>query len=205
MRPQIVAMQSALDTASNSLTKGFDTSRGGAEEAVSRASLLQQILAALGLAIGGALAFVIGRGIVRPLHDMTGVMGRLAAGDHDVVVPARDNQDEIGDMARAVEVFKQNAITAERLGAEQATARAARERRQVALEQHTQDFGTSVAGVMGTLAEIIRQNADRRRSHDAGRRHGARRGARDLGRRRQIVAGFDGGGRRGRGTHVQRQ
>ncbi|HUB48909.1 MAG TPA: methyl-accepting chemotaxis protein [Acetobacteraceae bacterium] len=90
-------------------------------------------------------------------------MGKLAAGDHGVAIPARDNQDEIGDMARAVEVFKENAIAAERLAAEQATARAAKERRQAAIEQHTQDFGKSISGVMTSLAgsaDAMRRAAD---------------------------------------------
>ena len=104
------------------------------------------------LVIGAGLAFVIGRGIVGPLTAMTGVMGKLAAGDNSIDIPARDNKDEIGDMARAVEVFKQHAIEAERLAAEQEAARAAKERRQAAMEQHTQDFGSSISGVMASLA-----------------------------------------------------
>jgi methyl-accepting chemotaxis protein len=55
-------------------------------------------------------------------------------------------------MARAVEVFKQNAIETERLTAEQNAARAAKERRHLAMERLTQDFGTSASGVMATLA-----------------------------------------------------
>ncbi len=153
MRPKILAMQGQLDTAAASLTQGFDASHTDVTGEISRATLLQTLMAGLGLVIGGALGLLIGRGIVRPLDAMTGVMTRLAAGDHGIDVPARDAKDEIGDMARAVEVFKRQAIEAERLAAEQAAARATRERRQVALEQHTQDFGTSVAGVMGSLAE----------------------------------------------------
>ena len=101
---------------------------------------------------GSGLAFLIGRGIVRPLAEMTGVMGRLADGDNTVEIPARDNQDEIGDMARAVEVFKQHAIEAGRLAREQEAARTAKERRSSAMEQHTQDFGNSISGVMASLA-----------------------------------------------------
>jgi hypothetical protein len=41
---------------------------------------------------------------------MTSAMTKLAAGDTESEVPARDNTDEIGEMARAVEVFRQQAI-----------------------------------------------------------------------------------------------
>ena len=152
MRPQILAMQQQLDTGSALLAKGFDASRTTAVDTISSASLLQEILAVVALVIGAGLAFVIGRGIVRPLTSMTAVMAKLAAGDHAIDIPARENKDEIGDMARAVEVFKLNAIEAERLAAEQAAAHAAKERRQAAMEQHTQEFGSSISGVMASLA-----------------------------------------------------
>jgi methyl-accepting chemotaxis protein len=109
-------------------------------------------MAVVALVIGTGLAFLIGRGIVRPLAAMTGVMGRLADGDNSIDIPARGNSDEIGDMARAVEVFKRHAIEAQRVAAEQKAARTAKERRQAAMEQHTQDFGSSISGVMTSLA-----------------------------------------------------
>ena len=152
MRPQLMAMQEQLDKAAASLEQSFDTSRRTAVDVVASASLLQAILAAVALVIGAALALVIGRGIVGPLNAMTGVMTKLAAGDHGIDIPARGQKDEVGDMARAVEVFKQHAIQAERLTAEQAAERAAKERRQVAMERHTQDFGSSISGVMASLA-----------------------------------------------------
>ncbi len=152
MRPQILAMQQQLDTAAASLAQNFNDSRSTAFAVISSASWLQEILAAVALVFGSGLAFLIGRGIVRPLATVTGVMGRLADGDNSVDIPSRDSQDEIGDMARAVEVFKQHAIEAERLAREQEAARTAKERRSAAMEQHTQDFGNSISGVMASLA-----------------------------------------------------
>jgi len=162
-RPQLLGMEQNLGKAIASLARDFQDSRGVALGTISGASWLQEIAAVLALLLGSALAFAIGRGIVAPMLAMTGVMGKLAAGDHGVDVPARDNQDEIGDMARAVEVFKENAIAAGRLAAEQAAARAAKERRQAAMEQYTQDFGKSISGVMASLAasaDTMRRAAD---------------------------------------------
>jgi len=150
--PKIVAMQQQLDAAAASLGQGFDASRADVVVTISSASLWCMILAGLSLVLGGGFALVIGRGIVRPLTGMTGVMTKLAEGDRTVQIPARDNADEIGDMARAVEVFKQHGIEADRLAAEQAAERAAKERRAAAMERHTQDFGASVSGVMASLA-----------------------------------------------------
>ena len=69
----------------------------------------------IGVCLFGALlvlALAIGtfRSVIRPLLAMTGAMGGLAGGDREVVVPALDRHDEIGGMAKAVEVFKANLI-----------------------------------------------------------------------------------------------
>ncbi len=55
-------------------------------------------------------------------------------------------------MARAVQVFKQHAIDAERFTVEQEEANATKERRHVAMEHHTHDFASSITGIMGSLA-----------------------------------------------------
>ena len=163
MRPQIIAMQEQLDGSAKSLVSDFEDSRVTAANTISTATLLQEVLAVVALIIGVGLAFVIGGGIVRPLSEMTGVMGKLADGDNSITIPARDNTDEIGDMARAVEVFKEHAIEAERLAREQEAARGAKERRSAAMERHTQDFGNSISGVMASLAgsaESMRRAAE---------------------------------------------
>ncbi|TKT83018.1 CHASE3 domain-containing protein, partial [Aquamicrobium sp. LC103] len=66
------------------------------------------------------LGFLLSRMIAAPVTALTGVMGRLAGGDNSVVVPAVSRRDEIGEMARAVEVFKQAALAKLRAEAEAA-------------------------------------------------------------------------------------
>ncbi|NKB50052.1 MAG: DUF3365 domain-containing protein [Alphaproteobacteria bacterium] len=94
--------------------------------ALSRNIMLASLLAGMLLmttALFGA------RSVVSPLKLVTGVMRRLADGDNSVDVPAQDRQDEIGSMARRVEVFKQNAIEREALEKQQASQRDAEEAR----------------------------------------------------------------------------
>ncbi|HEY1934028.1 MAG TPA: methyl-accepting chemotaxis protein [Acetobacteraceae bacterium] len=67
-----------------------------------------------------AFGVTLMRGMLRPLRGITAVMSKLAAGDTAVTVPSRDAANEIGAMARAVEVFKQNAVARVRLEAEHA-------------------------------------------------------------------------------------
>ena len=58
--------------------------------------------------IGAAFALVIGRGITSPVRALTGVMQRLADGDTGVDIPGGDRKDELGLMAKTVEIFKEN-------------------------------------------------------------------------------------------------
>jgi methyl-accepting chemotaxis protein len=59
--------------------------------------------------IGGFLSWFITREIIVPLNAMTGAMVRLADGDGAVMIPDMESRTELGAMARAVDVFKQNA------------------------------------------------------------------------------------------------
>jgi methyl-accepting chemotaxis protein len=83
-----------------------------------------QIIAVLALAIGIVFALVIGWSISRPITGLARCMRHLAAGDTTVDIPGEGRRDEIGDMANAVQVFKQNAQEKTRLEAEQAELKA---------------------------------------------------------------------------------
>ncbi len=87
------------------------------------------------LAVVGSVAWAFTRRVVTPLSAMTDVVGRLAGGERAVDVPYQQRADEIGAMAKAVEVFRQNAITAERLEREAAESR----ERQVELQREQDD------------------------------------------------------------------
>ncbi|NQU70528.1 MAG: methyl-accepting chemotaxis protein, partial [Rhodospirillales bacterium] len=58
------------------------------------------------------VSVLLGRSISNPIVSMTRAMLTLAEGNHDIDIPARDRADEIGDMAGAMDTFKQNAIEA---------------------------------------------------------------------------------------------
>jgi methyl-accepting chemotaxis protein len=75
------------------------------------------------LAGGLFIALFLSRSIARPIAGITGIMKSLASGDLSVSVPQVARRDEIGDMARAVEVFKDNAAAMQHLEEEQKQAR----------------------------------------------------------------------------------
>ncbi|MGQ0681201.1 methyl-accepting chemotaxis protein [Bradyrhizobium sp.] len=70
--------------------------------------LLWSVSAVVFLVIGAGI-FGVAFGVIRPIAQMTGVMKGLAGGDLGVAVPALSRDDEVGAMARAVQVFKENA------------------------------------------------------------------------------------------------
>jgi len=109
--------------------------------AVSAAALLTGILSSV----------LVGRGISRPIAAMTAAMGRLAGGDKTIEIPAQGRRDEVGEMAEAVQVFKDNMIRADQLAAEQAREREVRERRAQRIEELTRGFDAAVASALGQV------------------------------------------------------
>ena len=151
-----------LGTLLNVMYAAGSASEAYAEQLAAEARTALVVMASI--AVFGLLAAIgtlvlITRRVATPLTTMTAVMSRLAENDTSVEVPARDRGDEIGAMARSVQVFKDNLIENNRLTAEKAVDQAARDRRQAAMDRHTRDFGTSVSGVM---ASLVQSSADMR-------------------------------------------
>ena len=111
-------------------------------------------LAILGIAvISGSIAWLIGRSISKPLGELGARMQALADGQLDGEIPGLDRGDEVGAMAKTVQIFKDNAIRIR--GLEQAEAetqaRAAAERR-AAMENIASDFERSVTGIVRSVS-----------------------------------------------------
>ncbi|HEY4344071.1 MAG TPA: HAMP domain-containing methyl-accepting chemotaxis protein [Parvibaculum sp.] len=119
--------------------------------AARNALLLNAGLLVLALGIGGFGVFMIRGRVVRPVQVLTEVMGNLARGVWETHVPFGEQGDEIGQMARAVGVFKENGVANERMQAERAEAQAERERRQTRIDELIRDFD---ACITETLEEV---------------------------------------------------
>jgi len=110
------------------------------------------IVAAI-LALLGASSWWLARGLVLPVRALTGAMTRLAGGDIAAEVPATGRTDEVGAMARAVDIFKDNMIEADRLREEQEQQKAsAAAGQKAALIRMADDFSASVGGIIDTVA-----------------------------------------------------
>jgi len=116
------------ELASDTLSTQKDALQVASRETLSHISLAIKealIVSALAIAVGLLMAFTIAGSIIKPVVAMTGTMTALAGGDKSVPIPATENHDEIGEMARSVQVFKESMIRAEQL---EAQARADQER-----------------------------------------------------------------------------
>jgi methyl-accepting chemotaxis protein len=90
--------------------------------------------------------------IARPLFGMTAEMERLAKGDLDIAIVGAERRDEVGALARSLEVFKQNAIATRRLEAEKQAEQEMKARRQIAIEGYIATFEGGVRGSLNALA-----------------------------------------------------
>jgi methyl-accepting chemotaxis protein len=134
-------------------TKALEKSTEEAKTLASNTSWTLIISAAIGLSAAVALiGAIVFYGIVRPLSAITGAMSRLAAGDLSIGVTGADRKDEVGQLARSLQVFKDNAIEARRLSAEQEAENEAKMRRAQLLDQLTKQFEANVTAMTQGLS-----------------------------------------------------
>jgi methyl-accepting chemotaxis protein len=100
----------------------------------------------------GVLGWIALYQISRPLAFMTGEMTKLANGDLAIHIEGADRTDEVGGLARSLLVFKENAVTARRLEAEQQQQQAQKERRQQVVEEYIAVFDAQVCEALDTLS-----------------------------------------------------
>ncbi|MFC7739194.1 methyl-accepting chemotaxis protein [Roseomonas sp. GCM10028921] len=114
-------------------------------------------IAAIGVVLA-ALGFAIGGGIARRVVTLASTMRALAEGQLSVEITGQQARDEIGTMARAVEVFRHNGLEQKRLEAEQEAERAAKTARAEQLAELTAAFeqkaGAMVAAVNVAATEL---------------------------------------------------
>jgi methyl-accepting chemotaxis protein len=100
----------------------------------------------------GVLGWISLYQISRPLAYMTREMTKLANGDLTIQIDGADRTDEVGGLARSLQVFKENAVTARRLEAEQRQQQVIKEQRQHAVEEYIAVFDEQVCEALDTLS-----------------------------------------------------
>ena len=110
------------------------------------------VLMGIGIGVAATVVYLTNRSIVPPILKMVDAMGRLAGGDHSVQIPATDKKDEIGLMAGAVLIFKENMIKAKDLAAKEAEAIKERVARAARVNDLTQAFDADITTVLRSVA-----------------------------------------------------
>ncbi|MBP2293505.1 methyl-accepting chemotaxis protein [Azospirillum rugosum] len=106
----------------------------------------------VGMLAGALLSWIIARrSVVQPLARLTATMDRLTHKDYGVDLSDASRDDEVGAMASAVSTFRDALQTADRLEAEQARERAAKEQRALAIERLIGHFEKTVGGILHAL------------------------------------------------------
>ena len=104
--PVIVKAVEKMEQTKTAIGQAFEKTIGETNGRVSTTITTQETVAGVAVLLGLAIAFLIARGIIRPLAGLTAGMKELAGGNFGVVLPGLDRKDEVGDMAQAVEGFK---------------------------------------------------------------------------------------------------
>ena len=123
-----------------------------ADATFTNAKLVVGIAVAIALAIGLASYWMVIKTICSPIHLLSMIMGRLADNDLTADVPGCVRRDEIGGMARAVEVFKRNGIERKAMQEREMAEIAQREERARRRDAATASFNNDVAGIMQTVS-----------------------------------------------------
>ena len=119
------------------------------------ATIRNVMLAGLvGLLIGAALSLFVGlKAMSQPIARLKAAMEKLANNDLDTVVPGTDRRDEIGDMAKTVEVFKTNGLEMVRFKkVQEENERVAAERRRRDMLELANQFEAAVGEIVETVS-----------------------------------------------------
>jgi methyl-accepting chemotaxis protein len=131
--------------------QGNDTTDAATADA-SFAQLLMIIVAAAGVVGGVAFGYLLATlGISKPLAVSIDNLNRLSKGDLTIGITGQERRDEIGDIAGALQVFKDTAVAAEEMRAQQAEEQKAKERRQAVIDGLIKTFDDSMASELSQL------------------------------------------------------
>ena len=152
--PIIVNTIGKMDGTQAAIMQLFEKVSADTESRISTTVTVQQIVAGAATLIGLVIAFLVARGIVKPLSGLTSGMQELAGGNFGVILPGLDRKDEVGDMAQAVEAFKVKAGEKARAEAEAKMKQdqAAARQRKADMIKLADDFESAVGEIVETVS-----------------------------------------------------
>ena len=120
------------------------------------------LMAGLTLLLGAVIlggVWAMRRAVVRPVQAITAYMANLARDDYDAAVPFADRKDELGEMAKAIAVFRENLVERQSLRTREEQSRADAERQRAETETERRSSEDSRRAALDGLAEGLAQLA----------------------------------------------
>ncbi|WP_165186793.1 methyl-accepting chemotaxis protein [Caulobacter soli] len=117
---QFSTLEGAMSDASDKIEAASTAAAARAKSVALFSEILMTIAVLAGVVFAGILIVISRAAIVRPVLTLAGDMRRLAAGQNDITVSGAGRADEIGEMAKSVEVFRQSGLERARLEAQAA-------------------------------------------------------------------------------------
>jgi methyl-accepting chemotaxis protein len=159
--PKIADLTSRIRAATEASSEETQREAVALERETVATEWLDAGLGLLGIGLGLGFGVWMGRTqISRPLAQIAGQMKTLAGGDLSVDVDGQNRGDEVGAMAKAVQIFKDNGIRARSLEAESAQARSAADAERLKNEADRHQKEAELAEVVQVLAISLNQLAD---------------------------------------------
>lgn len=144
-----------FDQASEELLKLMDLNKRGSDGASNAADSLYALSKNIAIAVmvflsvfGAFIVFTLVKSISTPIKEITDYMMYLSNGNLDRNVPSQELKDEVGDMARSVQVFKDNMVRAKELEAEQKKDEIAKQKRQENVNAAVEKFQHSMTDIV---------------------------------------------------------
>lgn len=156
-----------FDAVSEAIEGQYKAAVAASAENTSKAQMLMVASILLTILVVIALSVLVARGISRPVLMMTAAMKTLADGDLENEIPGKDYKNELGQMAEAVQVFKDNMIKTRQLTDEQVKAQEGLRKRTAVIDELVKEFDgqvtsapTSVSGATAEMEQSARKMSE---------------------------------------------
>ncbi|MGD9639176.1 MAG: methyl-accepting chemotaxis protein [Alphaproteobacteria bacterium] len=114
------------------------------------------LTAAFILFLGTVISMLLAKAISQPIVDTTNIMNELSQNNLSVEIPNINRKDEIGDMSKAIEIFKENTIRNHELEKKQRLIeKEASEKQKLALREVSDNFEASIKKLVTSVSEAV--------------------------------------------------
>lgn len=147
------ALNKLVEEYSNSSVENVSKHSEDINTTYKQMAMLMIITLIAGVITGATIGFLMAKfGISKPIGAIVAILQKMAVGNLDVNITGTDRKDEVGDISRTAQIFKDNLIEKNRLDAEQKAAQEQRMVRAKRLEDLIAKFDKEIGQVVATVS-----------------------------------------------------